>query len=72
MQVINKQMDEMKTLKTVISIPTLRNQLNAYNTRGVNFEHLLSQCEQIINHAWKGISITNPILQLAPQNLPKF
>ena len=32
---ITKQMEEMRTLKTVISVPYLRNQLNQYEYRGV-------------------------------------
>jgi hypothetical protein len=39
---INQQVDEMKTLKTVISIPVLRNHLNQFEFRGgVRFEDLL-------------------------------
>jgi hypothetical protein len=43
--IIEKQMEEMKTMKTVICIPVLRNQLNQYETRGKVYENLLHQCE---------------------------
>jgi hypothetical protein len=38
---ITKQMEEMRTLKTVISVPYLRNQLSQYEYRGVQYEDLL-------------------------------
>jgi hypothetical protein len=63
--VVGKQMDEMKTMKTVICIPVLRNQLNQYETRGTVYEDLLHQCEQIIKYAWKGEAIKKPILPFA-------
>ncbi len=41
---ITKQMEEMRTLKTVISVPYLRNQLGQYEYRGVQYEDMLEQC----------------------------
>lgn len=58
-------MEEMRTLKTVISVPYLRNQLNQYEFRGVQYEDLLEQCYQIIRYAYKGQIIDQPILPLA-------
>lgn len=52
-------------MKTVISIPVLRNSLNAYETRGVKYANLLAQCEQIIKYAWKGLTIPKSVLTLA-------
>ena len=55
----------MKTLKTVISVPVLRNHLNQFEFRGgVQFEDLLQQCRQIIKYASKGLQIDKPILKL--------
>ena len=40
--IITKQMDEMKIMKTVISVPVLRNQLNQFSTKGVMYEDLMA------------------------------
>lgn len=69
--VVEKQMEEMKVLKTVMSLPVLRNQLNQYNLQGVMFEDLMDQCQQIIQYAWKGEKIQKPILPLATTSSPK-
>ncbi len=41
MEIVRKQTDEMKTLKTVICVPVLRNQMNQFDFRGVRYEDLL-------------------------------
>ena len=38
---INKQMTEMRTMKTVISLPVLRNQFNSYECRNVSYDEIL-------------------------------
>ena len=65
---ITKQMEEMRTLKTVISVPYLRNQLGQYEYRGVQYEDLLEQCYQIIRYAYKGQLIDQPILPLVSKS----
>jgi hypothetical protein len=61
-KLINKQMEEMRTMKTVISLPVLRNQFNSYECRNVTYDEILEQCYQIIRYAYRGQIIDKPIL----------
>lgn len=49
-------------MKTVISLPVLRNQFNSYECRNVSYDEILEQCYQIIRYAFKGQIIDQPIL----------
>ena len=66
MGIVNKQTEEMKTLKTVISVPVLRNQMNQFEFRGVRYQDLIQQCTQIIKYASKGQKhIEKPVMPYA-------